>query len=161
MSQGSLKADILKQICLYKKEFIAEQKKQISQFELQKAAQDLFTNTRTDNSKTDDSFLFYKKLLNFQNQSKTAIIAEIKKASPSMGIILQDFNPQSLAKQYVEGGCCCVSVLTDEKFFMGSVNDLTKVLDITKPANTPVLQKDFIVDECLSKYRSINCTFIS
>ncbi len=73
-----------------------------------------------------------------------ALIAEVKKASPSKGIILDDFNPVSIAKQYAEGGATCLSVLTDEKYFQGSMADMRAVL---ANVDLPVLRKDFIVDE--------------
>ncbi|MBI2556701.1 MAG: indole-3-glycerol phosphate synthase TrpC, partial [Planctomycetes bacterium] len=71
------------------------------------------------------------------------IIAEIKKASPSLGIIREDFNPVEIARIYETNGAAAISVLTDEKFFQGSLSYLTGV---KKSVNLPVLRKDFIVD---------------
>ncbi len=71
------------------------------------------------------------------------IIAEIKKASPSLGIIRNDFDPVGIARLYETGGASAISVLTDEKFFQGSLSHLTEV---KKSVDLPVLRKDFIVD---------------
>lgn len=75
---------------------------------------------------------------------KIKLIAEIKKASPSKGIIRQDFNHLTIAKIYEEKNVDAVSVLTEEDFFMGSLNFLH---DIKKVLTKPVLRKDFIFDE--------------
>ena len=72
------------------------------------------------------------------------IIAEIKKASPSKGIIREDFNPVEIAKIYEENGASAISVLADEKFFQGSIE---YVYDVSKVVNIPVMRKDFIIDE--------------
>lgn len=71
------------------------------------------------------------------------IIAEIKKASPSAGIIRDDFDPVAIAKIYQENGADALSVLTDEKYFMGSLEYLKQV---KAAVNLPVLRKDFIID---------------
>ncbi|MBD3314744.1 MAG: indole-3-glycerol phosphate synthase TrpC [Chitinivibrionales bacterium] len=72
-----------------------------------------------------------------------AIIAEVKKASPSKGIIREDFDPAAIARVYDKGGADAVSVLTDERFFCGSTDYLTTIRE-TVPR--PVLRKDFIID---------------
>ena len=72
------------------------------------------------------------------------IIAEFKRASPSVGIIQSDLSPADAARLYEQGGACAVSVLTDEEHFGGSMNDLSAVRSST---HLPVLRKDFIIDE--------------
>lgn len=72
-----------------------------------------------------------------------SIIAEIKKGSPSKGVIRHDFKPAEIAKQYIGGGASAISVLTDEPFFMGSLAYLDQVSEFS---TVPLLRKDFIVD---------------
>ena len=72
-----------------------------------------------------------------------AVIAEVKKASPSRGVIRADFIPADIAQSYAEGGAACLSVLTDKQFFQGSVDYLKQA---RASVGLPVLRKDFIVD---------------
>lgn len=73
-----------------------------------------------------------------------AVIAELKKASPSKGLIRASFNPAELARELEEAGAACLSVLTDEEFFQGSLGNLQKA---SASVAIPCLRKDFIVDE--------------
>jgi indole-3-glycerol phosphate synthase len=73
-----------------------------------------------------------------------ALIAEVKKASPSAGIICKDFDPVKIAKEFEAAGASCLSVLTDEKFFQGSLDYLRQIRNAVK---LPLLRKDFVIDE--------------
>tara|TARA_R110000868_G_scaffold396971_2_gene669436 strand:+ start:16472 stop:17287 length:816 start_codon:yes stop_codon:yes gene_type:complete len=89
---------------------------------------------------------FEKERINFKNallSDSVSIIAEVKKASPSKGIIRKDFSPVDIALRYQEGGASAISVLTDKPFFKG---DLEYLSAISKKVQLPLLRKDFIID---------------
>jgi len=90
--------------------------------------------------KLDPPKNFYKSI--FDSKIKPGVIAEIKKASPSKGVIREDFNPEEIAICYEGLGVSCISVLTDKRFFQGSYEILESV---SKSTNLPLLCKDFII----------------
>ncbi len=77
-----------------------------------------------------------------QGKTKPALIAEVKKASPSKGVLREDFDPVAIAQKYEQGGASCISVLTDQKFFSGSFDNLAKVRNAV---DLPLLCKDFVI----------------
>lgn len=86
---------------------------------------------------------FYQALRSKADAQKPAIIAEIKKASPSQGVIREDFKPVDIAVDYAMNGASCLSVLTDKEFFQGSEANLQMVRD---KCPLPVIRKDFMID---------------
>ena len=87
---------------------------------------------------------FKEKIENNIKNNKTSIIAEIKKASPSAGIIIDNYNPVDIAQIYLNNKVTCLSVLTEEDFFLGNLIHISKIKD---KINLPVLCKDFFVDK--------------
>lgn len=120
---------ILDEIYRYKLLEVAENKKRISAEALKKDIQ-----------KGQNVIPFGRAL---KSGTGISIIAEVKKASPSLGIIKNDFDPIGIARLYEAGGAAAISVLTDEKFFQGRLSYLT---DVKKSVDLPVLRKDFIID---------------
>ena len=93
----------------------------------------------------NDTFIDFKeKIQNNIIQDKISIIAEIKKASPSAGVIIKDYNPVEIAKIYNENNVTCLSVLTEEDFFLGNLIHISK---IKQKFNLPILCKDFFIDK--------------
>ncbi len=87
---------------------------------------------------------FKEKIENNIKENKFSIIAEIKKASPSAGIIIKDYDPVNIANIYNDNKATCLSVLTEEDFFLGNLMHISK---IKKTVNLPILCKDFFVDK--------------
>jgi len=94
--------------------------------------------------KKNNSFLNFKETIqrNIKN-NKISVVAEIKKASPSAGIIIEDYDPVKIAKIYKSNNVTCLSVLTEEVFFLGNLIHISK---IKEKVSLPVLCKDFFVD---------------
>ncbi len=95
-------------------------------------------------SQTNNFINFKEKIENNISNKKFSIIAEIKKASPSAGVIIQDYDPVKIANIYNVNGATCLSVLTEEDFFHGNLNHISK---IKKNVNLPILCKDFFIDK--------------
>lgn len=86
---------------------------------------------------------FARALMDHVNLHRVALIAEIKKASPSGGMIREDFNPATIAEAYMAGGATCISVLTNRRFFLGEAEHL---MAVRAAVSAPILRKDFILD---------------
>ncbi|MEE2640459.1 MAG: indole-3-glycerol phosphate synthase TrpC [Planctomycetota bacterium] len=78
-----------------------------------------------------------------REDSRVSLIAEVKKASPSKGLIRADFEPLQIAREYAENGASCISVLTDEKYFQGHLDFLGR---ISSQLDVPLLRKEFVID---------------
>ena len=101
-------------------------------------------NQLNDLINVNNSFVNFKeKIQNNISNNKTSIIAEIKKASPSAGIIIDDYNPVEIANIYKNNKATCLSVLTEEDFFLGNIIHISK---IKEKINLPILCKDFFID---------------
>ena len=122
---------ILDEIAAYKREWVAHCKQQRPEALLLEQARDY--------QPRDFAAALQTKIRLQQN----AVIAEVKKASPSKGIIRADFNPVAIAESYARGGACCLSVLTDVKYFQGCD---AYVRQIRQRVALPVLRKEFMLD---------------
>ena len=122
--------DILKQIIAKKQERLAQRKQELPQAELQSRIEALAQPRPFAKSITKPRFI--------------SLIAEIKKASPSRGVIRPDFNPAQIATVYEESGAEAISVLTEEDYFQGS---LSFIQQVKNTVGLPVLRKDFIIDD--------------
>ena len=106
----------------------------------------------------------YQKFFNFkeaiQKNKGVSLVSEIKKASPSAGILVEKFNHLEIAKMFINNGATCLSVLTEEKYFLGK---LEYIKDIKNKFNIPILAKDFFIDPfqiALSKSYGCDCILI-
>ena len=136
----------LKQIIENKKEFLNLIKKKSSLDFLEKKIKDL------------NFFYDFKEAI--ENNKKVSLISEIKKASPSAGILVKNFNHLDIAKIFIENGSTCLSVLTEEKHFLGKLDYIT---DIKNKFKIPVLAKDFFIDPyqiALSKSYGCDCILL-
>ena len=125
--------DILKKILARKQEEIAERRQTVSLAELYERAE-----------RSSPTRGFLKAMQEKIQQGEAAVIAEIKKASPSKGVLREDFQPVDIAQSYEQGGAACLSILTDADFFQGSEIYLQRA---RAACLLPVIRKDFIVDE--------------
>ena len=118
-------------------------KKKIERIDLLKKSISLnFLNDKINKNK---SFINFKdKIQKNINNNKISLIAEIKKASPSAGIIVENYNPIEIAKVYNKNKATCLSILTEEDFFLGNLIHISKVKE---KINLPILCKDFFVDK--------------
>jgi len=87
---------------------------------------------------------FFNALVDERNRARMHVIAEIKRQSPSFGVLREDFDPVDIAQQYADAGAAALSVLTDEHYFGGHLGYIQQV---KSEVNLPVLRKDFIVDQ--------------
>lgn len=124
--------DILKTILKRKAEEIAERNARVSMRELGERAKD-----------TPPSRHFAEAISNRIGAGKAAVIAEIKRASPSKGVLRESFQPAAIARDYEAGGATALSVLTDRDFFQGSGENLREA---RAACALPVMQKEFIID---------------
>jgi indole-3-glycerol phosphate synthase len=125
--------DILKKIISHKKQEIAAGKARLPEPELRSQLADSDDRPRG----------FVGALHGAEGEDRTPVIAEVKKGSPSKGVIRPDFDPVAIAEVYEANGAACLSVLTDERFFLGRLEYLA---EIRKHVRLPLLRKDFICD---------------
>ena len=118
-------------------------KKKVEKIDLLKKTIDVNSLNEIIN-KNNSFFDFKNKIENNLTINKSSIIAEIKKASPSAGVIIDDYNPVEIAKIYNENNVTCLSVLTEEDFFLGNLIHVSKIKDKIK---LPILCKDFFIDK--------------
>jgi indole-3-glycerol phosphate synthase len=128
----SEKKDILQEILAHKRNEVEERKGRCSLLDMKMRA-----------SATLPPRGFVAALSSRISQGKPAVIAEIKKASPSRGLIRPDFDPAAIAESYERAGAACLSVLTDERYFQGADEHLQAA---RAACSLPILRKDFVID---------------
>lgn len=128
-----MKNSYLKEILRAKKDFVEKKKKKSP-----------LTEQDFNESELQSQNCFLNALRSSIDTFQLAVVAEMKKASPSQGLIRQNYDPSEIAKQYLQAKASCLSVLTDEDFFQGS---LTHLSEVRKLVDLPLLRKDFIVDQ--------------
>lgn len=124
--------NILEEICRHKLLEVRERKKILS-------VQEICAKIKCQNPPKD----FFSALKKKSDKNEISLICEIKKASPSHGLIRENFDHLEIARAYENGGATCLSILTDEKYFQGKNDYLSDVRKITA---LPILRKDFILD---------------
>jgi indole-3-glycerol phosphate synthase len=124
---------ILDEIVAHKRHEVAAAKARISEADLRTRIAELEEPTRG----------FARALKDSRASGWTTIIAEVKKGSPSKGVIRPDFDPLVIAETYAAGGAACLSVLTDERFFLGHLRYLGLIRELVR---LPLLRKDFVCD---------------
>jgi len=130
VASNSKPRHILAEIVWHKQQEVAQMQADMPLFELQKQVND---------TPWAEDFLMAIE----QSDRQPSLIAEVKKASPSKGIICADFEPVKIAQAYEQSGATCISVLTDRKFFQGSFDNLRK---IRQSVTLPLLCKEFVID---------------
>ncbi len=133
MNEHFIKTDtILDKILAHKVEEIAQAQRKINLAEIRATAESAPPITRFKDA--------------IRKDTTVALIAEIKRASPSKGVLIEHFDPIALARTYVHNGASALSILTDERFFMGDLGYLMAIDDaLDKPRRTPILRKEFII----------------
>ena len=112
---------------------------------INKLKKDISVNLLSQKIEENNSFINFKeKIINNHKNDKISIIAEIKKASPSAGVIINDYNPVNIANIYKSNKATCLSVLTEEDFFLGNFIHISK---IKQKIDLPILCKDFFFDK--------------
>ena len=112
---------------------------------LEKLKNEISLENINDQIEKNNNFIDFKnKIQNNINNNNLSIIAEIKKASPSAGIIIENYDPLSIAEIYFKNKATCLSILTEEDYFLGKLDHIKK---IKQKINLPVLCKDFFIDK--------------
>jgi len=127
--------DVLAKICADKIEHIAARKREIPPSQMMASAEG--------RNRIDPPRGFAKRLERVASAGQFALVAEIKRASPSKGLIRADFDPPALARAYRDGGASCISVLTDRPYFQGEDGFL---MAVRATVDLPLLRKDFMLD---------------